>query len=870
MSTDPKEKKKAFLKIGGMSCASCAQTIEKALSNLDGVASAVVNFAAEKATVEYDPKRIDRKSLEKTIFDVGYRVVKDEVTLSISGMSCASCAQTIEKGLSELEGVSDASVNFALERATVRYDSSVLSVGALKKAVKDLGYEAAERVEETAEDRERRARKREIKTQRNNLIIATLLTIPLVLISFRSTFTGIFESIGLGFIPIYTLPGNEYLLYTMFVLTTIVMMGPGRQFFTGTYRGLKHGTTDMNLLIATGTGAAYVVSVAATLFDLGPGYADVYYDTSGLLISFIVLGRYLEANAKGRTSESIRKLMGLRAKTAKVIRDGEEREIPVEDVLVGDIVIVRPGEKIPVDGIVREGHSTIDESMITGESIPVDKKVGDEVIGATINKTGMFKFEATKVGKDTALAQIIKLVEDAQTSKAPIQRIADYVAGHFIVAVHILALAAFFFWFFIGYPTFVPGSMFEGASPFLFALLIAITTLVIACPCAVGLATPTAIMVGTGKGAENGILIKGGEALENAHKLDTVVFDKTGTLTKGEPSLTDVVVATGSLGNPHGSGLGGRMPSREVLTLKEWTEVDVLKLAATAERGSEHPLGKAIVIGAEERGIEIEDADSFNAIPGHGVEAEYGGRRILVGTRKLMTDNGIDIQHLEEGMRTLENDGKTAMLVAIDGKAVGIIAVADTLTEYAKEAVEELHKLGIEVLMITGDNERTARAIAKQVGIDNVLAEVLPGDKADEIKKLQSEGRKVAMVGDGINDAPALTQSDIGIAIGSGTDVAMESGKIVLIKNDVRDVVSAIKLSKRTMRKIKENLFWAFAYNSAGLPVGAGLLFPSIGFLVSPALAAALMAMSSVSVTTNSVLFKRYKLKKKMVIGDSA
>lgn len=863
MRSSSREKKKATLKIGGMTCASCAQTIEKTLSKLDGVLSAVVNFAAEKATVEYDPTRIDRKSLEKAVFDVGYRVIKEEVVLSISGMSCASCAQNIEHALSKLEGVSNASVNFALGRATVQYDASVLGVGNLNKTIKDLGYEATERVEETAEDRERRMREKEIKSQRKNLIIAVSLTIPVVLLSFRATFTGFFEEIGLGFIPVYTLLGNEYLLYTMFVLTTIVMVGPGRQFFTGTYRGLKHGTTDMNLLIATGTGAAYLVSVAATFLNLGPGYGDVYYDTSGLLISFIVLGRYLEANAKGRTSESIRKLMGLRAKTAKVIRDGEEREIPVEDVLVGDIVMVRPGEKIPVDGIVKEGHSTIDESMITGESIPVDKMVGDEVIGATINKTGMFKFEAIKVGRDTALAQIIKLIEDAQTSKAPIQRIADYVAGHFIVAVHVLALAAFFFWFFIGYPMFVPGSMFEGASPFLFSLLITITTLVIACPCAVGLATPTAIMVGTGKGAENGILIKGGEALENTHKLDTVVFDKTGTLTKGEPSLTDVVLAGSSLGNPHSSGLGEKTSSREMLTFMERTERDVLKFAAIAEKGSEHPLGKAVVTEAKDRSIWIDDADSFNAVPGHGVEAEYDGRQILVGTRKLMLDNNIDIRLLEEGMSTLENDGKTAMLIAIDKKAVGIIAVADTLTEYAKEAVEELHKLGIEVLMITGDNERTAKAIAKQVGIDNVLAEVLPGDKANEIKKLQSEGRKVAMVGDGINDAPALTQSDIGVAIGSGTDVAMESGKIVLIKNDVRDVVSAIKLSKRTMRKIKENLFWAFAYNSAGLPIGAGLLFSSFGFLVSPALAAALMAMSSVSVTTNSLLFKRYKLKKR-------
>jgi|Deesub1362B_J571_1020462.scaffolds.fasta_scaffold00040_64 Cu+-exporting ATPase len=843
-----------------MTCASCAQTIEKELSKLEGVTEVAVNFAAEKATVEYDPEKIDRTRLEKAVSDVGYRVIKDEITLNIHGMTCASCAQNIEKALSKVEGVSNASVNFAMGRAVVQYDSSQVSVAELKKVVKDLGYEAVERVEETAEDRERAAREKEIRTQKHNLMIAVALTVPLVLFSFRDTFAGFYESIGLGFLPMYTLPENKYLLYLMFILTTIIMAGPGRQFFTGTYKGLRHGTTDMNLLIATGTGAAYVVSVVATFFALGPGYREVYYDTAGLLVSFIVLGRYLEANAKGRTSESIRKLMGLRAKIARVIRAGVEKEIPAEDVLVGDLVIVRPGEKIPVDGIVREGHSAVDESMITGESLPVDKKVGDEIIGATINKTGVLKVEATKVGKDTALSQIIKLVEDAQTSKAPIQRIADYVAGHFIVAVHVLALAAFFFWFFVGYPTFTPGTIFETASPFLFALLIAITTLVIACPCAVGLATPTAIMVGTGKGAENGILIKGGEALENAHKLDTIVFDKTGTLTKGEPSLTDIIVARGLLANP-GPSIS-QIPPEEIVVLEKWSEESVLKYAAVAEKMSEHPLGKAIVEGAKEKGIEVDDPEAFNAIPGHGVEAKYNGKLILLGTRKLMKDNGIDIEHLEEEMKTLENDGKTAMILAVDKRPVGLVAVADTLTEYAKEAVDELHKMGLEVLMITGDNERTAKAIARQVGINRVLAEVLPKDKANEIKKLQSEGRRVAMVGDGINDAPALTQSDIGIAIGSGTDVAMESGKIVLIKNDVRDVVSAIKLSRQTMKKIKQNLFWAFVYNGTGLPVGAGVLFPSLGFLVSPALAAAFMAMSSVSVTANSLLFKRYKLKK--------
>ena len=542
---------------------------------------------------------------------------------------------------------------------------------------------------------------------------------------------------------------------------------------------------------------------AATFLDLGEAYKHTYYDTAALLIMFIVLGRYLEALTKGKTSEAIRKLMGLRAKTARIFVNGEEKEIPVENVMVNDVVIVRPGEKIPVDGRVIEGLTAIDESMLTGESIPVEKTVGSEVIGATMNKTGMIKFTATKVGADTALAQIIKLVEDAQTQKAPIQKLADIVAGHFILAVHVLALLTFFFWFFIGFEYFnVPATFGMGmTSPFLFSLLISITVLIISCPCAVGLATPTAIMVGTGKGAENGILIKGGEALERAQKLDTIVFDKTGTLTKGEPSLTDVIAIKG-------------------------TEVEILKLAAIAEKGSEHPLGEAILKGAKERGIEIPDAESFKAIPGRGIEVKSGGKRVLVGTRKLMTENNMDIKSLNSRMEELETQGKTAMLVSSDNEIVGMIAVADTLKEHSKEAVSELHKMGFTVAMITGDNRRTADAIAKQVGIDIVLSEVLPEEKASQIKKLQAEGKKVAMVGDGINDAPALMQSDVGIAIGSGTDVAIESAQIVLIKSDVRDVAKAIRLSKLTLNKIKQNLFWAFFYNVVGIPIAAGILYP--------------------------------------------
>ncbi|HEY9207315.1 MAG TPA: heavy metal translocating P-type ATPase [Candidatus Methanoperedens sp.] len=826
----PKESglKKTALKITGMTCASCAQNIEKALSKTAGVQKASVNFSVEKATVEYDSALVNPQEFEKTITGLGYGVAKREIALKIGGMHCASCALNIETALKKTEGVISANVSFPLEQAKITYDPDMVSIPELIKAIEGVGYTASEKVEKTEADREQRAREAEIKRQRINFIIALALAIPISLGDMG-------RNLGWAFVP--DILKNDYLL---FILATIVMLFPGRQFFEGTYKGLIHGVTDMNLLIATGTGAAYIISVAATFLDLGEAYKHTYYDTSALLIMFIVLGRYLEALTKGKTSEAIRKLMGLAAKTARIIVNGEEKEIPVEDVKVNDLVVVRPGEKIPVDGRVVEGLTAVDESMITGESIPVEKTVGSEVIGATMNKTGMIRFTATKVGSDTALAQIIKLVEDAQTQKAPIQKLADVVAGHFILAVHVLALLTFFFWFFIGFEYFnVPSTFGMGmTSPFLFSLLISITVLIISCPCAVGLATPTAIMVGTGKGAENGILIKGGEALERAQKLDTIVFDKTGTLTKGEPALTDVIAIKG-------------------------TENEVLRLAAIAEKGSEHPLGEAILKGAKERGIEIPDASEFKAIPGRGIEVKYNGNRVLVGTRKLMKENNLDIAMLDGRMEELEHQGKTAMLISVDNGIAGIIAVADTLKEYSKEAVSELHRMGFSVAMITGDNRRTADAIAKQVGIDRVLSEVLPEDKALEIKKLQAEGKKVAMVGDGINDAPALMQSDVGIAIGSGTDVAIESAQIVLIKNDVRDVAKAVRLSRLTLNKIKQNLFWAFFYNTVGIPIAAGILYPFTNppFLLNPAIAAAAMATSSVSVTMNTLLMKRVKLK---------
>lgn len=821
--------KEITLGVSGMTCSACVANIERVLKKKAGVDSVAVNLELGRAKVGFNPSLISPKEIEDTIESIGYKVEKDTVTLSLEGMSCASCAANIERILNKTSGVISASVNFPLEKAVVEFDSAQISVREIVATVQRIGYGASVRTETVEyEDREQMSREAEIRRQRNNLIIAAVLGIPVAI-----------GNMGMLF-PFLSAVTPHFLTdpVVLFILSTLILIFPGRQFFVGTFKGFRHGVTDMDLLIAGGTGSAYIISVAATFFDLGPGYDTLYYDTVALLILFIVLGRYLEVRARGRTSEAIRKLMGLRAKTSRILVDGVEKEVPVEEVVVGDIVVVRPGEKIPVDGVVVEGSSAVDESMLTGESIPVEKGPGTTVIGATLNKTGAFNFRATKVGADTALAQIVRLVENAQTSKAPIQRVADVFAGNFIIAVHILTLLAFLFWFFIGYWRFGVSAAMGEISPFLFSLLIGITILVISCPCAVGLATPAAIMVGTGRGAENGVLIKGGEALERAHKLDSIVFDKTGTLTEGTPKLTDVLAAQGS------------------------GEEQVLFIAATAEKGSEHPLGEAIVKGAEERGISLGKAGNFRSIPGKGVEAYFEEKRILLGTRKLMEENGISFETLEPEMRAFEEDGKTAMLVAIENKITGIVAVADTLKENSREAVETLTKMGIEVAMITGDNAITAGAIARQVGISRVLAEVLPEDKANEVKKLQDEGKLVGMVGDGINDAPALIQSDVGIAMGAGTDVAMESAEIVLIKNDPRDVVVALKLSRLTIRKIKQNLFWAFGYNSIGIPIAAGILYPVFHrILITPELAAAFMALSSVSVTTNSLLMKRSRLK---------
>jgi Cu+-exporting ATPase len=807
------ERSRIVLDIGGMHCATCVQTIEKRLPKLEGVLYATINLAAEKAIIDYDPNLVDQKTIEDAISDVGYRVIHQNVTLKLSGMHCAVCAQTIEKTLNKKEGVYKAVVNFALETVNVEYNPAQVSLEGIKKAIRDVGYDVIE-PEKGVEDAEQKERDHTIRSLKIKLASSAIIA---VIVEFFSNW----NMLSLSFPPI-----NAHIPLIMFLFATPVQFIVGRDFYVGAYKALRNRNPNMDVLVAMSTSAAYFYSVYVTFFAAG----NLYYSTAVMLMTFLILGKLLEAIAKGRTSAAIRKLMGLRAKTARVIREGNEIEIPVEDVQVGDVVAVRPGEKIPVDGVVTDGYSAVDEKVITGESIPVEKKIGDNVVGATINKTGMLKFKATKVGADTVLAQIIRMVENALGSKAPIQRMVDVVSSYFVPAVIIAATAAFLVWYLLGLG-------------FTFALTVFIAVLIIACPCAMGLATPTAIMVGVGKGAENGILIKSGEALETAHKLQAVVFDKTGTLTKGEPEVTDIITFAST---KKGKKVG---------------EEELLRLAAVAEKNSEHPLGEAIVRRARERHLEVVDPEFFNAVPGHGVEVKYDGKKVLLGNRKLMEKNNVDVGLLEEKMKALEEDGKTAMLVAVDGEAAGLIAVADTLIEYSVEAVKTLQKMGLEVIMLTGDNERTALAIARQVGVDRVLAEVLPGDKANEIKRLQDEGKIVAMVGDGINDAPALAQANIGIAVGSGTDVAMETGDIVLVKNDLRDVVISIQLSRATMSKIKQGLFWAFAYNTVLIPVAAGILYPFMGILLEPVFGAAAMAFSSVSVVTNASLLKRFKPK---------
>ncbi len=812
------------LKIGGMTCAACAKRIEKVTSKLDGVLQSSVNYATEKLSIHFDEAKVSIPDIQATIKKAGYEVILESSSksLKIEGMTCAACAKRIEKVTSKLEGVIESNVNYATEKLNISYDPEKVRVSDIKNAVEKAGYKAIEE-ETTTVDADKERKEKEIKVLWKKFVISAIFTIPLLIITMGHMFG---EAIGFELPEIIDPMMNPLNFGLAQLLLVLPVLFAGNRFYTVGFKSLFMRSPNMDSLIAIGTSAAVIYGIFAIvkIYQGDSDYAaNLYFEAAGVIITLILLGKYLESVTKGKTSEAIKKLMGLAPKTAIIIRDDKEIEIPIEEVEVGDIIVVKPGEKMPVDGEVIEGTTSVDESMLTGESIPVEKNIGDKIIGASINKNGSIKYKATKVGKDTALAQIIKLVEDAQGSKAPIAKMADVISGYFVPVVIAIAIVSSLVWYFFG-----------GESS-IFALTIFISVLVIACPCALGLATPTAIMVGTGKGAEYGVLIKSGVALETAHKINTIVFDKTGTITEGKPKVTDIVTANGI------------------------SEEYLLQLAASAEKGSEHPLGDAIVKGAEDQGLEFKKLDFFKAIPGHGIEVKIDGKNILLGNRKLMVESRISLENLEATSDKLAEEGKTPMFAAIDGKIAGIIAVADTVKEHSKKAIEQLHKMGIEVAMITGDNRRTAEAIAKQVGIDRVLAEVLPQDKAKEVKKIQGEGRKVAMVGDGINDAPALAQADIGIAIGSGTDVAMESADIVLMRSDLMDVPTAIQLSKKTISNIKQNLFWAFGYNSLGIPVAMGILYLFGGPLLNPIIAAAAMSFSSVSVLLNALRLKGFK-----------
>ncbi|NLD60636.1 MAG: copper-translocating P-type ATPase [Clostridiales bacterium] len=817
--------KNQMLSIRGMTCAACAQRIEKAVRKLPGVQQASINLASEKLFVEYDGDAISLDAVKEAVVKAGYEVVEraesQAVTIPIGGMTCAACAQRVEKALKKTEGVESASVNFATEKAVVQYRPGEVRLSALREAIAKAGYEPLQIDRKDAADEDRARKQRDIRILWTKFAVAALFALPLLYIAMAP----MIRFVRLPF-PAALDPMQFSLIYALAeFLLVLPVIGVGYRFYTVGFRALWQRSPNMDSLIAVGTSAAVLYSLYNTWQIARGHFAAVdalYFETAGVIIALILLGKSLEAVSKGRTSEAIKKLMGLQPKTAILLENGAEREIPIDEVEIGDILVVKPGAKIPVDGTVVEGHTSIDESMLTGESMPVDKKAGDPVYAASLNTTGTVQFKAEKISSDTALARIIKLVEDAQGSKAPIAKLADVVSGYFVPIVCAIALIAGIAWFI-------------GTRDLKFSLTIFISVLVIACPCALGLATPTAIMVGTGKGAEYGILIKGGEALETAHKINTIVFDKTGTITEGKPTVTDVLAADGGDAD------------------------ELLLLAASAERGSEHPLGQAIVQWAQQKEPEFLKVDRFEAIAGRGIEAKIGEKSVLAGNRKLMEERAISLSSLEQDSDRLAGEGKTPMYVAVDGKIAGIVAVADVVKPSSRLAIESLHKMGIEVAMITGDNAKTAAAIARQVGIDRVLSEVLPEDKSHEVRKLQEEGRKVAMVGDGINDAPALAQADIGIAIGSGTDVAMESADIVLMRSDLMDVPTAIELSKRTILNIKENLFWAFGYNVIGIPIAAGVLHLFGGPLLNPIFAAAAMSLSSVSVLTNALRLKRFR-----------
>ncbi|TKH18801.1 copper-translocating P-type ATPase [Bacillus wiedmannii] len=804
------ERKEANLQISGMTCAACANRIEKGLKKVEGVHDANVNFALEKTKIMYDPQKTNPQQFKEKVESLGYGIVSDKAEFTVSGMTCAACANRVEKRLNNLEGVNGATVNFALESATVNFNPDEINVNEMKSAITKLGYKLEVKSDE--QDGSTDHRLQEIERQKKKFIISFILSFPL-LWAMVSHFS---------FTSFIYLPDMLMNPWVQLALATPVQFIIGGQFYVGAYKALRNKSANMDVLVALGTSAAYFYSVYLSIRSIGSSehMTDLYFETSAVLITLIILGKLFEAKAKGRSSEAIKKLMGLQAKTATVVRDGTEMKILIEEVVAGDIVYVKPGEKIPVDGEIVEGKSAIDESMLTGESIPVDKTIGDVVIGSTMNKNGFLKVKATKVGRDTALAQIIKVVEEAQGSKAPIQRVADQISGIFVPVVVVIAIITFAVWM-----LFVTPGDFGGALEKMIAVL------VIACPCALGLATPTSIMAGSGRSAEYGILFKGGEHLEATHRLDTVILDKTGTVTNGKPVLTDVIVADG------------------------FHEEEILRLVGAAEKNSEHPLAEAIVEGIKEKKIDIPSSETFEAIPGFGIESVVEGKQLLIGTRRLMKKFDIDIEEVSKSMEELEREGKTAMLIAINKEYAGIVAVADTVKDTSKAAIARLKKMGLDVVMITGDNTQTAQAIAKQVGIDHVIAEVLPEGKAEEVKKLQAQGKKVAMVGDGINDAPALATADIGMAIGTGTDVAMEAADITLIRGDLNSIADAIFMSKMTIRNIKQNLFWALAYNGLGIPIAA------FGFL-APWVAGAAMAFSSVSVVLNALRLQRVKLKK--------
>lgn len=821
-------------KITGMTCAACAKAVERVTKKLDGVYDQSVNIATEKLKIEYDNSKVSFDDIKQVVEKAGYGIIKEEsnkkIDMKIDGMTCAACAKAVERVVKKLDGVESISVNIATDKANIDYNPSKVKLSQIKAAIEKAGYKPIEEVKNKVDvDEDKLRKEKEMNTLFIKFIVAIVFAVPLFYIAMGPM---IIKPIGPWPLPEILNPMTNTLNYALVQLILVIpVMIAGYKFYINGFKALFSLSPNMDSLVAIGTLAAFLYSLYTTVQIAngqiqGMHHHQLYYESAGIIIALILLGKYLESKSKGKTSEAIKKLMGLQPKTAIVIVDGKEIETPIEEVGIGDIILVKPGTKIPVDGVVIEGYTSVDESMLTGESIPVEKNIGSKVTGASINKNGVIKFKAEKIGGDTALAQIIKLVEDAQGTKAPIAKLADTVSGYFVPIVIAIAIVSSLLWFLVG------------GKDIVFVLTIFISILVIACPCALGLATPTAIMVGTGKGAENGILIKGGEALESAHKVNTVIFDKTGTITEGKPKVTDVV-------------------------LNNVEEEYLIKIASSAEKGSEHPLGEAIVRYGEEKNIQIEKVDNFKAIPGAGIQVTINNENILLGNRKLMNDNNINLKDLEEKSNILASQGKTPMYIAVDGNLSGIIAVADVVKESSKKAIDILHNMGIKVAMVTGDNVKTANAIASQVGIDMVLAEVLPEDKSKEVEKLQNQGKFVAMVGDGINDAPALAKADIGIAIGSGTDVAIESADIVLMKSDLMDVPTAIKLSNETIKNIKQNLFWAFGYNTIGIPVAAGLLYIFGGPLLNPMIAAAAMSLSSVSVVSNALRLKNFKPYKK-------